>query len=54
MTLRQFVRANRTELDEAIRHACPNVSNLNDEERRQWVLNSESLYLWARSEGVSL
>lgn len=27
---------------------------LNDAERRQWVLNDEGLYQWARSEGVNI
>lgn len=51
MSLREFVRLNRVELDQAIRRACPNC-RLNDEERRQWVLNDEGLYLWARRSGV--
>ena len=25
---------------------------LNDAERRNWILNDEGLYMWARSEGV--
>lgn len=32
-------------------HAAP---SLNDEERRQWILNDEGLYNWARSEGVRI
>jgi len=27
---------------------------LNNEERRQWILNDEGLYNWARSEGVKI
>jgi len=72
MTLTQFIREHRAELDEAItralrytpkeagcrcplrgtNHECGEVPRLNDEERRQWVLNDEGLYRWARSEGV--
>ena len=26
----------------------------NDSERRQWILNDEGLYRWARSEGVKI
>jgi len=53
MTLREFIRANRAELDEAIQRACPGAKR-NDEERRLWVLNDEGLYNWARAEGVRI
>lgn len=52
-TLRQFIRENRAEIDAAIHRACPDL-RLNDEERRQWILNDEGLYSWARSEGVQI
>ncbi len=52
MSLRDFIHANRTQLDECIRRACPNVGILNDDERRMWIVNDEGLYRWARSEGV--
>lgn len=32
-------------------HAAP---TLNDSERRQWILNDEGLYQWARSQGVKI
>lgn len=32
-------------------HAAP---ALNDAERRQWILNDEGLYDWARSEGCRI
>ncbi len=51
-TLTAFIQANRGELDAAIRRAVPNIGSLNDGERRQWILNDEGLYNWARSEGV--
>ena len=54
MTLHAFIKANRVELDAAIRRVCPNIKPLNDEERRLWILNDEGLYLWARSEGVRI
>ena len=52
MSLREFIRRNRREIDAAIR-AVPGLSDyrLNDEDREQWVQNDESLYQWARSEG---
>lgn len=54
-SFRQFIRENRNELDEMIRRALDRPEyRLNDEERRQWVLNDEGLYLWARSEGVRI
>ena len=73
MTLAQFITANRTELDEAIKRGrdfvprtascnCPlsrtdhvhEGERLNDSERRQWILNDEGLYRWARAEGVRI
>lgn len=56
MTLRQFIRDNRKELDTLIAKALGMESNPipNDDERRLWVLNDEGLYNWARSEGVKL
>lgn len=30
------------------------TQRLNDEERRQWVLNDESLYRWHRAEQITL
>lgn len=52
-TLREFIREHREEIDAGVRRYLkqPNL-RLNDEERRQWVLNDEGLYNWARSEGV--
>jgi len=54
MTLAQFIKDNRTELDRCIARAIGRDTNPypNDKERRDWVLNDESLYRWARSEGV--
>ena len=52
MSMREFIRQNRAELDRLILKACPNLGRLNDEDRRDWIDNDEGLYLWARSEGV--
>lgn len=53
MTLKEFIKENKDELDTAIQKASPGT-RLNDSERRQWILNDESLYRWARSEGVKV
>lgn len=55
MTLRMFISKHRDELDECIRRVLNDTDyRINDEERRQWVLNDEGLYRWARSEGVRI
>jgi len=60
VTLRNFVRAHRAEIDTHI-HICVSrgsgmniTPRLNDHDRECWVLNDESLYLWAKSLGVRL
>ena len=53
MSIREFIRRNRKELDEAIRKQVPEV-RLSDNERRLWILNDEGIYNWARSEGVKI
>lgn len=52
MTIKNFIRQNRQEIDEIIIQKCPNVRSLNDKDRQQWILNDEGLYSWARNEGV--
>ena len=51
MTLTQFIKDNRDEIDQAIKRIVPNAS-INDAERRMWILNDEGLYNWARRSGV--
>ena len=53
MTIKDFIKENRQELDECIQRACPGAPK-NDNERRLWILNDEGLYNWARSEGVRI
>jgi hypothetical protein len=53
MTMKDFIKENREELDRCIQMACPNC-RLNNEERRLWILNDEGLYLWAKSCGVKI
>ena len=65
MTKREFIKANRTEIDGAInsvlyrhdgnggRGTIPfPPPRRNDSERAEWIANDEGLYNWARSEGV--
>ena len=51
MTMREFIKENKEEIDAGIKRVCPNC-RLNDEERRMWIANDEGLYLWARRSGV--
>ena len=53
MTLRDFIKENKEEIDRCIRSVCNNC-RLDDEERRLWILNDEGLYNWARSSGVRI
>lgn len=53
MTLRDFIRENKNEIDACISSVCPNAS-INNEERRLWVLNDEGLYRWARRCGCRI
>ena len=56
MTLKQFIKEHRAELDACIARALGQDRNPlpNDNERRLWILNDEGLYRWARSEGVRI
>ncbi len=54
MSMKDFIKEHRAELDEAIARALKLPANPipTDNERRLWVLNDEGLYNWARREGV--
>ena len=56
MSVKNFIRKHREELDKAIAHRLNKPRNPipTDNERRLWVLNDEGLYNWARSEGVPI
>lgn len=55
LSMREFIKQNRAEIDAGVKRYLnrPDMT-LNDEERRQWILNDEGLYRWARSEGVNV
>lgn len=53
MTLKEFIKENREEIDAAIKSVVPEAT-IDNEERRLWILNDEGLYLWARSAGVRI
>lgn len=48
-SLSEFVREHRDEIDQAT-----GGYSHNDKDRRDWVMNDEGLYLWAKSEGVNI
>ena len=53
--MNQNCNFNREELDDFISTALGGPEKhryRNDDERRDWILNHEGLYNWARSEGV--
>lgn len=55
MTLSEFIKKNRDDIDAGIRRALDDPDyRLNNEERRLWILNDEGLYRWARSAGVRI
>jgi len=55
MKMQDFIKENRKTLDEEIAWLYgSNDFQHNDETRKQWILNDESLYLWAKSEGVKI
>lgn len=54
MTMRTFIDEFRELIDAHIRWKCDGKipGRIDDRERELWVLNDESLYLWALEEGV--
>lgn len=54
MTMEEFIEQHRGELDRRIREVVGPNFDLDDDERRLWILNAEELYLWAEEEGVEL
>jgi hypothetical protein len=67
MRMSEFIKTNREPLDRAINNALYRHDGRggrgvipdpppkrNDAERRNWIINDEGLYMWARSEGVRI
>ena len=54
MTLEQFIRKNRRQIDKVIRRFWPKVKLLNDAERKVWVLNEVTLLHWVQVQGVKI
>lgn len=53
MTLRDFIKQNKDEIDTYIKSVVPE-NKLNDKERQLWIMNDEGLYNWAKAEGVRI
>ncbi len=53
MTMRQFIQENKEVIDGVIKSVCKNCA-INNKDREDWILNDESLYHWARQEGVRI
>ena len=53
MTMRDFIKNNRGELHACIDSVAPQHPK-NDGELQLWINNDESLYLWAKREGVKI
>jgi hypothetical protein len=50
-SMKTFIEQHRADIDLFIKGICSNCQ-LNDRTRRDWIANNESLYHWARAEGV--
>jgi hypothetical protein len=53
MTLRQFLKENKMEIDKIILEFY-GVKVSNNHEREEWILNDRGLYAWAHQEGVNI
>lgn len=53
MNMNEFIEENRQELIAHIKGVCANCPT-DDEEIEGWIANDESLYNWAKSEGVDV
>lgn len=53
MTMKEFIKEYKSEIDQVILKSSPGT-RINNEERRLWVLNDYGLYQFARMEGVKI
>ena len=53
MSFRDFIKENRDAIDEIIRKGGCRGS-INDNDRKDWIMNDEGLYMWAKSAGVKV
>ena len=53
MLIETFILENRAEIDKYIRE-IHGQTPADDDEREDWIMNDESLYNWAQSEGVDI
>lgn len=54
-SLTDFIREHREEIDNGVKRYLDRPEmRLNDNDRREWVLNDEGLYQWAKCEGVRI
>ena len=51
-SMRAFVREHRALIDSVAASVSGARERLNDEDREEWVLNDQGLYVMAQSEGV--
>lgn len=54
MKLQTFINKHRAKITIFILKRVPNIRIVDDKEIRLWILNDESLYLWAKQEGVKI
>lgn len=55
MTLKEFIKVNKQDIDLAIRKVVDNDEfKIDNEERELWILNDMGLFHWAKDCGVKL
>ena len=56
ITMQQFIQDNRPEIDQLIHLAWPdwNHYEFDDDQREDWILNHEPLYMLAQQAGVDV
>lgn len=53
MQLKQFIQDHKEEIDYVIQKSF-RPAKITNAEREEWVMNDETLYLWARLEEVKI